>query len=162
EQGAAVLEMAEAVMRSLMPLFRNFGVTHHDLSRMLARLFVYDTDEILKMEGRPTTAARLALATGLTRSEVETLLAERQAAVKRRVSKAAAIATPPAVLTLWNTDPRFSTPYGVALDLTIKPSGRLRTFADLVAAAVPDADPEAVLDQLVAAGCVEVHEQDFV
>jgi hypothetical protein len=161
EQGAAVVDVVEAVMRPLMPLFRNFGVSHHDLSQMLARLFVYDTDEILKQEGRPTTPARLALMTGLTRGEVEKFLIERLAAVKRRSSKAAAISTPPAVLTAWNTDSRFSTPYGVALDLSLKSSGK-RTFADLVAAAAPDADPESVLDQLLAAGCVEVHEEDFV
>jgi hypothetical protein len=161
EQGAAVVDVVEAVMRPLMPLFRNFGVSHHDLSQMLARLFVYDTDEILKQEGRPTTPARLALMTGLTRGEVEKFLMERLAAVKRRSSKAAAISTPPAVLTTWNTDSRFSTPYGVALDLSLKASAK-RTFADLVAAAAPDADPESVLDQLLAAGCVEVHEEDFV
>src|SRR6202451_2416989 len=145
-----------------MPLFRNFGATHHDLSQMLARLFVYDTAEILQNEGRPTTVARLALMTGLTRAETEKHLAERRIAVKRRSLKASAIMTPAAVLTAWNTDARFSTPYGVALDLSLSPTGRQRTFADLVAASAPDADPESVLDQLLAAGCVEVHEQDFV
>ena len=162
EQGAAVIDAIEAVLRPLMPLFRNFGATHHDLSQMLARLFVYDTAEILQNEGRPTTVARLALMTGLTRAETEKHLAERRIAVKRRSLKASAIMTPAAVLTAWNTDARFSTPYGVALDLSLSPTGRQRTFADLVAASAPDADPESVLDQLLAAGCVEVHEQDFV
>jgi hypothetical protein len=145
-----------------MPLFRNFGTTHHDLSQMLARLFVYDTAEILQNEGRPTTVGRLALMTGLTRAETEKHLAERRIAVKRRSLKASAIMTPAAVLTAWNTDARFSTPYGVALDLSLTPTGRQRTFADLVAASAPDTDPDSVLDQLLAAGCVEVHEQDFV
>jgi hypothetical protein len=31
-----------------------------------------------------------------------------------------------------------------------------------VTASSPDSDPDAVLDQLLAAGCVEVHEQEFV
>ena len=145
-----------------MPLFRNFGATHHDLSQMLARLFVYDTDEILQKEGRPATIGRLALMTGLTRGEAEKHLAERRIAVKRRSQKASALMTPAAVLTAWNTDARFSTPYGVALDLSLSPSGRQRTFADLVAASAPDTDPDSVLDQLLAAGCVEVHEREFV
>ena len=33
---------------------------------------------------------------------------------------------------------------------------------DLVSATAPGADPDSILDQLVAAGCVEVHEQNFV
>jgi hypothetical protein len=162
DQGAAVIDAIEAALRPLMPLFRNFAVTHHDLAQMLARLFVYDTAEILKKEGRPTTTARLALMTGLTRAETEKHLVERRIAVKRRSIKASALMTPAAVLTAWNTDPRFSTPYGVALDLSLNSSDRQRTFADLVVASAPGADPESVLDQLLAAGCVEVHEQDFV
>jgi hypothetical protein len=161
-QGAALIDAIEALLRPLMPLFRNYNVTHHDLSQTLARLFVYDTAEILSEERRPTTAARLALMTGLTRGEVEKHLNERNAATKRRAQKASALMTPAAVLTSWNTDTRFSTPYGVALDLSLTPSGRHRTFGELVATTAPDADPDAVLDQLLAAGCVEVHEQEFV
>jgi hypothetical protein len=146
-----------------MPLFRNYGVTHHDLSQTLARLFVYDTAEILTDERRPTTPARLALMTGLTRGEVEKHLSDRSAATRRRAVKTSALMTPAAVLTAWNTDTRFSTPYGVAIDLSLSPDGgRHRTFSDLVMASAPDSDPDAVLDQLLAAGCVEVHEQDFV
>jgi hypothetical protein len=162
DQSAAVIDAVEALLRPLLPLFRNFGVGHHDLAQMLARLFVYDTAEILQQEGRPTTIGRLALMTGLTRAETEKHLAERRIAVKRRSQKASALMTPAAVLTAWNTDARFSTPYGVALDLSLSSVGRQRTFADLVAASAPGSDPESVLDQLLAAGCVEVHEQDFV
>jgi hypothetical protein len=162
EQGAAVVDVVEAALRPLMSLFRNFGVSHHDLSQMLARLYVYDTEEILKQEGRPTTASRLALMTGLTRGEAEKFLADRGASIKRRTEKAAAMLVPAAVLTLWNSDSRFSTPYQVALDLDLQPMTRRRSFRDLVEIAAPGADPDSVLDQLLAAGCVEVHEQSYV
>jgi hypothetical protein len=161
-QSAALIDAIEALLRPLMPLFRNYGVNHHDLSQTLARLFVYDTAEILTEERRPTTPARLALMTGLTRGEVEKHLNERNASVTGRALKTAALMTPAAVLTAWNTDTRFSTPYGVAVDLSLGPSGRHRTFSELVIASAPDSDPDAVLDQLLAAGCVEVHEQEFV
>ena len=134
DQSAAVIDAIEAALRPLMPLFRNFGVTHHELAQMLARLFVYDTAEILQKEGRPTTTGRLALMTGLTRAETERHLADRRVAVHRRSQKASALMTPAAVLTAWNTDGRFSTPYGVALDLSLNSSGRQRTFDDLVMA----------------------------
>jgi hypothetical protein len=161
-QGAALIDAIEALLRPLMPLFRNYGVTHHDLSQTLARLFVYDTAEILTGEGRPTTASRLALMTGLTRGEVEKHLNERNASTRRRELKTSALMTPAAVLTAWNTDTRFSTPYGVAVDLSLSPSGRHRTFSELVTSSAPGSDPDTVLDQLLAAGCVEVHDQAFV
>jgi len=161
-QGAALIDAIEALLRPLMPLFRNYGVTHHDLSQTLARLFVYDTAEILTDERRPASPARLALMTGLTRGEVEKHLSERHASTKRRALKTSALMTPAAVLTAWNTDTRFSTPYGVALDLSLNPDGRHRTFGELVVASAPESDADAVLDQLLAAGCVEVHEQEFV
>jgi hypothetical protein len=159
EQGVALIDAIEAVLRPMLPLFRNFGVTNSDLSQLIARLFVYDTAELLEQEGRPTTAARLALMTGLTRGEVEKHLAGRTASTARQSKNASELMTPPAALTLWNTDPRFSTPYGVALDLSLEPGGRYRSFQELVEATSPGADPEVMLDLLVAAGCAEVNRE---
>jgi hypothetical protein len=161
-QGAAVVDVVEATLRALMPLFRNFAVSHHDLSQMLARLYVYDTAEILKREHRPTTPARLAVMTGLSCGEAEKFLSDRNADVARRSNRSSELLAPAIVLSFWNSDSRFSTPYQVALDLDLQPSTRRRTFRDLVEAATPGADADAVLDQLLAAGSVEVHEQSFV
>ena len=162
EQGIALIDAIEAVLRPLLPLFRNYGVSHSDLSQMLARLFVYDTAETLKKEGRPTTIARLAVMNGVTRGEVEKHLGDRQASTRRRAIKFSELATPATVLSSWNTDSRFSTPYGVALDLSLEANGPRRSFLDLVESAAPGADPLTILDQLVAAGCVEVVDGRFV
>lgn len=156
DEHIALIDAVEAALRPLLPLFRHYAVAHHDLSQMLARLFVYDTAEILREEGHPTTAARLALMTGLTRGEVEKHLVERSASLRRSVAKTAELLAPANALTVWNSDPRFSTPYGAALDLPLKSVGRQRSFEELVSVAAPDVDPEAVLDQLVAARSVEV------
>jgi hypothetical protein len=153
----------EAVLRPLMPLFRTFGVSHLDLSDMLARVFVYDTAESLAKEGRAPSAARLAIMNGLTRGEVEKHLSAREAATRRRARSESQVLGPAVVLALWNTDLRFSTPYGVAVDLPLKRGQRSRSFEDLVQAVSPDLDPEIVLDELVAAGCVQIHaESEFV
>lgn len=163
EQGVALTDAMEAVLRPLMPLFRTFGVTHLDLSQMLARVFVYEAAESLAKEGRSPSPARLAIMNGLTRSEVEKHLAERDSANRRRASRESEFMGPAAVLALWNSDARFSTPYGVAVDLPLKPGTRNRSFVDLVRAVSPDLDVEVMLDELVAAGCVQVHaEQEFV
>jgi hypothetical protein len=162
EQGIALIDALEAVLRPLLALFRNYGVSHSDLSQMLARLFVYDSAETLTREGRPTTVARLAIMNGMTRGEVEKHLSDRKASTTRRALKTSQLMTPAIVLSAWNTDSRFSTPYGAAIDLSLEKDGPRRSFANLVDAASPGADVEAVLDQLVAAGCVEIVEQNFV
>jgi hypothetical protein len=162
EQGTALIDALEAVLRPLLPLFRNYGLSHVDLSQMLGRLFVYDSAETLSREGRPTSVPRLAIMNGLTRGEVEKHLSDREASTRRRALKTSQLMTPAIVLSAWNTDSRFSTPYGAAIDLSLESGGPRRSFANLVDAAAPEADAEAVLDQLVAAGCVEIVEKTFV
>jgi hypothetical protein len=160
EQGAALIDALEAVLRPLMPLFLNYGVTHSDLSRMVGRVFVYAIAEQLKAQGRPTTVARLAIMTGINRGLVEKCLEEREGAARRRQFNASAMNTPAIVLATWHDDSRFGTPYGAPLDLDLDLKAR-RSFHSLVEAAAPGMDWEAVLDQLQAAGCVEVINEQF-
>ena len=160
EQGAALIDALEAVLRPLMPLFLNYGVSHHDLSRMLGRVFVYAIAEQLKAQGRPTTVARLSLMTGINRGLVEKCLQERDGASRRRQLNSSAVNTPAIVLSTWHDDSRFATPYGAPLDLDLDLKAR-RSFQSLVEAVAPGLDWEAVLDQLQAAGCVEVINGQF-
>lgn len=162
EQRSALIDAVEASLRPLMPLFLNYGVTHHDLTEMLARVFVTAIEEQLKKEGRPTTVARLALSTGINRSRVEKIISDRDAAAARRALATRSNSALAVVLATWHDDPRFSTPYGLPLDLEFAPAEGRRSFVDLVSAAGPDLDPDVALDQLIAAGCVEVHEQGFL
>jgi hypothetical protein len=162
EQRAALVDAVEASLRPLMPLFLNYGVSHHDLTEMLARVFVTAIGEQLKKEGRPTTVARLALSTGINRSRVEKIVSDRDAAAARRALLTRNTSALALVLATWHDDPRFSTPYGVPLDLEFAPAEGRRSFVDLVSAAIPGFDPDVALDELIAAGCVEVHEQGFL
>ena len=162
EQRSALVDAVEASLRPLMPLFLNYGVTHHDLTEMLARVFVTAIEEQLKKEGRPTTVARLALSTGINRSRVEKIISDRDAAAARRALATHNTSALALVLATWHDDPRFSTPYGVPLDLEFTPAAGRRSFVDLVSVAYPGFDADAALDQLIAAGCVEVHEQGFL
>ncbi len=162
EQRSALVDAVEASLRPLMPLFLNYGVTHHDLTEMLARVFVTAIEEQLKKEGRPTTVARLAISTGINRSRVEKIISDRDAAAARRVGTTRNNSALAILLATWHDDPRFSTPYGLPLDLEFAPSDGRRSFVELVSAAGLGLDPDVALDQLIAAGCVEVHEQGFL
>ena len=137
EQRAALVDAVEASLRPLMPLFLNYGVTHHDLTEMLARVFVTAIGEQLKKEGRPTTVARLALSTGINRSRVEKIVADRDAASARRAFATQNTSALALVLATWHDDPRFSTPYGVPLDLEVAQAEGRRSFVDLVGVAIP-------------------------
>jgi hypothetical protein len=161
EQGAALLDALEAVMRPLMPLLLNYGVSHQELSHTLGRVYVYAIAEQLKAQGRPTTIPRLAILTGINRGLVERYLQDRAAAADRRQRISASVNTPAIVLATWHEDGRFATPYGAPLDLDLDPEAR-RSFSGLVAIVAPAQDWEAVLDQLQASGCVEVINKQFV
>ena len=161
EQGAALLDALEAVLRPLMPLFLNYGVSHQELFHTLGRVFVYAIAEQLKAQGRPTTIPRLAILTGINRGLVEKYLEERAAAANRRQRSATSLMAPATVLSMWHDDGRFATPYGAPLDLDLDPGAR-RSFPGLVAVVAPGLDWEAVLDQLQASGCVEVINNQFV
>jgi hypothetical protein len=62
------------------------------------------------------------------------------------------------LLTVWHTQPGFSGAYGLALELDLQPTqgSPRRSFRELVGAACRGVDQDAILDELVAAGSVEV------
>src|SRR5262249_1133872 len=62
------------------------------------------------------------------------------------------------LLTVWHTHTGFSGAYGLAMELDLEPTAGSprRSFKELVDAACPRADAEALLDELVASGSVEV------
>ncbi|MBS0388527.1 MAG: hypothetical protein JSR15_08595, partial [Proteobacteria bacterium] len=62
----------------------------------------------------------------------------------------------------WHDDPRFSTPYGAPLDLSLRPEGSFRTFDDLIAASGTELDRETAIAALRATGCVELHANKFL
>ncbi len=62
------------------------------------------------------------------------------------------------LLTVWHTQPGFSGAYGLALELDLQPTAGSprRSFRELIEVACRGVDSEALLDELVAAGSVEV------
>ena len=145
-----------------MPLVLSYGVNSEDIGEIFRSLYLETLIERLRKQGRPATIARLALMAGLTRAEVESILslrAERRRLGARGTKKLYEVAR---VLATWHDDSRFSTPYGAPLDLSLQPERGFRTFADVVEASGAGGDPSVVLDDLLAAGCVEVHAEKFV
>jgi hypothetical protein len=159
---AALLESIEELLRPLLQPVLMFGITQADLVEVVRGLYISAVREQLLEQKRPVTVARLALMAGVTRGEAANIIENKRqrrlagAETTNRVDRLSIL------LSVWHDDSRFSTPYGAALDLSLVPEGSRKTFDDLLAAAAISLDRETVLDELVAAGNVEIHENKFV
>lgn len=162
EQGAAVLDAVEGQLRPLLPLLLTYGVSVHDISLVFRSLYLESLAQRLQEQGRPATSARLALMAGMTRAEVESLRERRNQRQKLKSRATQRVGQMERLLALWHDDKRFSTPYGAPLDLSLQPEKGFRTFAEIVETAAVGADVSLVLDELLAAGAVEVHAERFV
>jgi hypothetical protein len=161
-EGGAFLDAIEALLRPLMPVVLSYGVTAQDIGEIFRTLYLETLTEKLRDQGRPATVPRLALMAGLTRGEVESLLSRRAEKRRLRDRSSRKIDTLMKVLSTWHDDPRFSTPYGAPLDLSLQPERGFKTFNELIEAAGQPSDAGLVLDELLASGCVEVHVEKFV
>ena len=156
------MDAIETLLRPLMPVVLSYGVTGQEISEVFKSLYLETLVKRLNEQGRPATVARLALMTGLPRAEVEKLRVLRSQKRELRSLTTQKLHLFASLLATWHDDSRFSTPYGAPLDLSLQPERGFRTFGEIVEAAGPGSDPSVVLDELLAAGCVEVHAEKFV
>jgi hypothetical protein len=158
----ALLESIEELLRPLMRSVLKFGLSHADLVEVVRGLYISAVRDQLVEQSRPVTVARLALMAGVTRSEAENIIENKRRRRLARVENTSRVDRLSLLLTVWHDDSRFSTPYGAPLDLSLSPERAFKTFDELLSAAALGLDRETVLDELVTAGCVEIHEDKFV
>jgi len=102
------------------------------------------------IKGKKATVSRIAILTGLTRKEVQTLLAQRtgdDSVVTEEYNRAAR------VIAGWLKDPQFSDGRGHPTPLP--PNGKRRSFEALVKSYSGDIPVRAMLDELLLTGAVE-------
>ena len=107
---------------------------------------------------RATTDARLAVVAGLAKSDVTALREATRSGAPHSLRGSVSLDQVTNLLTVWHTHSGFSGAYGLALELDLAPThdSPRRSFRELIKAACPGADEDALLDELVAAGSVEV------
>ena len=154
----AVLEMIESLLRPFMPVFFEYGVDAYHLTQTARGLYVEAIRRRLEERGESPTPARLGMmAGGISRGEVEALISGTKARREIRAREVAHMHQVAVLLTTWNENPRFTTPYGAPLDLSLWPDDSHRTFADLLMESAASLDPESTIRFLTNVGCVEVH-----
>ena len=148
-----------AVMRLLRPLVRlllRHGVPYAAFQEMAKRVYVESALEDFPLPGKKPSIARASILTGLTRKDVQRLLAEPHAALSEqgeRYNRAAR------VLTAWIRDPDFLDPQ-TGHPSPLPAEGEL-SFATLVRRHSGDMPARAVLDELLRVGAVRRHEDGF-
>ena len=155
----------EAMEESLRPLMRAafaYGVSYQDLLEVVRALYLLAIRDKYIAQGRPTSNARLGMMAGVNRTEVQKLIADREEKEAERAKAAKRFDQLTQLLGKWHDDPRFSTPYGAPLDLSLKPEGTFRTFDELIASSGTELDRETAIAALRATGCVELHANKFL
>lgn len=155
----------DAIEESLRPLMRavfRYGVSYQDLVEVIRALYTFEIQDRYQAQGRPTTEARLATMSGVTRGEVQKLLTSRKERDEQRATAAKRMEQLAQLLGKWHDDPKFSTPYGAPLDLSLQPEGKFRTFDQLLEAAGTELDRDAAMESLRVTGCIEVHGGKFI
>jgi len=154
----AVLNVFGALMRPLMHFAFEYGISASELAGVVRRTYIQALEARLSEQKRPASDARLAVVAGLTKSDVTAIREAARAGAPHSLRSAVSVDQITNLLTVWHTHSGFSGAYGLALELDVVPTAGSprRSFRELVAAACPGADAEALLDELIASGSVEV------
>jgi hypothetical protein len=139
-------------MRPLVRILIRNGVSFGELAEVLKNVFVEVAARDFPIEERKTSRSRIAIITGLTRKEVakqeEILRSGRALEVVSNLNRVSR------VLAGWHSDPEFTGPYGLPLELPFE-SATSTSFSGLVKKHSGDMAPRAMLDEMVRVGLVQ-------
>ncbi len=154
----AVLSVFAELVRPLMRVAFEYGISAGEIAGVVRRTYIQALEARLSDQKRSTTDARLAVVAGLAKSDVTALREALRAGAPHSLRATVSLDQVTNLLTVWHTHTGFSGAYGLAMELDVVPTpgSPRRSFRELVDAACPGADGEALLDELVAAGSVEV------
>jgi hypothetical protein len=156
----AVLSVFAELVRPLMRVAFEYGISAGEIAGVVRRTFIQALEARLLDQKRSATDARLAVVSGLAKSDVTALREALRAGAPHSLRATVSLDQVTNLLTVWHTNTGFSGAYGLAmeLDLVPTPGSPRRSFRELVDVACPGADVEALLDELVASESVEVIE----
>ena len=145
--------LRRALSLMLKPLVRLLiaqGVTHAEFAETVKEVYVETALRHFDDDGR-VNKSRVAILTGLTRKEVKNVIDRHleEGASDRNYSR------PERVLSGWFSDPKYTGPYGIPLELPYEASepGGL-SFVSLVKQYSGDMAPRQMLNELVQAGSI--------
>jgi hypothetical protein len=156
-QQAAFAKMLKTMLKPLVRLLLQRGVTYTALLEPLKQIFVEVADESFQLEYKRQTDSRISLLTGVHRKEVkrlrETYLAEavEQPEIKASLSSA--------MMAKWLSDPAYLTADGQPKALTRTGEN---SFESLVFSISKDKHPRSVLDDWLHQKIVVIDDQQLI
>jgi hypothetical protein len=142
----ALLEACKEATRPLVRLCIKHGISFRELTDAIRYVFVESAKDDYLRDDQPTSS-RIAALSGLTRADVERI----QHSEAESKSVTARMNASIQVLSAWHSDPVFTGPYGIPLDLPLQGASGFQGLADRYADGFPT---DEVLDDLVRSGCV--------
>ena len=140
------------LLRPLIRILLKHGVTYAEFSEVVKTVFVTIAAQEFRVPGKKMSKARIAIVTGLTRKEVQRLTGTDQ---EERFNLKTNLSRIGRVLSGWHTDPEFTGPYGMPLEIRYDSDvPNDTTFVRLVQQYSGDMTPRAMLDELLRVGAV--------
>jgi hypothetical protein len=146
-----LLSAYRKIMEPLVRILIRNGVSFSELIEILRSVFVEVAERDFAIPGRKTSQSRIAILTGLTRKEVAKQKNILESGAPNVVTNLNRITR---VLVGWHTDPEFTGPYGLPLDLPFDEPGGA-SFVELCRRHSGDMAPRAMLDELLRVRAVE-------
>jgi Family of unknown function (DUF6502) len=147
------------LLRPLVRILLRHGVTYAEFSEVVKTVFVTIAAQEFRVPGKKMSKARIAIVTGLTRKEVQRLSSTDQ---EERFSLKTNLSRIGRVLSGWHTDPDFTGPYGMPLEIRYDSDvPNDATFSRLVQQYSGDMTPRAMLDELLRVGAVVETDQNW-
>jgi hypothetical protein len=147
------------LLRPLVRILLRHGVTYAELSEVVKTVYVSVAALEFRVPGKKMSKARIAIVTGLTRKEVQRIA---EIDDQEKVGQKTNLSRTRRVLSGWHTDPEFTGPYGMPLELRYDsdvPGDE--TFVRLVQRYSGDMTPRAMLDELLRVGAVIETDQNW-
>jgi len=155
---SALVNAVKTLLRPLVRLLLEYGITFPYFSNMLKTLFVEVVNEEMQVDGKRQTQSRISVVSGVHRKDVKRILEEPEDTPQpdRKVSMSAR------VLGIWLGDSRYQDDQGQPLPLPRLTDDDSPCFESLVESVNKDVRPRAVLDEWQRAGLVTIDEHDRV
>ena len=147
-----LLAAYRVLMGPLVRILLRQGISFAEFSEVGKAVYVEVALKDFKVSGRRATRTRIAVMTGLTRKEVKRVIDEAE---KERYELKTGVNRLTRVLVGWHTDPDFTGPYGMPLELqyeTAVPGEP--TVAELVKRHSGDMSPRSIIDELIRVSAV--------
>ena len=140
------------LMGPLVRILLRQGISFAEYSEVAKAVYVEVALKDFKVSGRKATRTRIAVMTGLTRKEVKRVIDE---AIKERYELKTSFNRLTRVLVGWHTDPDFTGPYGMPLELQYETAAPEEpTVSELVKRHSGDMSPRSILDELIRVSAV--------